>query len=65
MLFRSSASSGAHFIPYGEIFDHWGDNGYENGKYGYPTSDQEDILAGGLKQEFQGGNISQTMGIVN
>ena len=60
-----SASSGAHFIPYGDIFNHWGDNGYENGKYGYPTSDQEDILAGGLKQEFQGGNISQTMGIVN
>ena len=60
-----SASSGAHFIPYGDIFDHWGKNGYENGKYGYPTSDQEDIPAGGLKHDFQGGTIRQILGNVN
>ena len=58
-----SKDTGAHFIPYGDIFDHWGENGFENGKYGYPTSDQEDILAGGLKQDFQDGTITTTMGM--
>ena len=60
-----SPSTGAHFIPYGEIFTNWGDNGYENGKYGYPTSDQNDIPAGGLSQDFENGTIRQIMGVVS
>ena len=60
-----SASTGAHFIPYGDIFSHWGQNGYETGKYGYPTSDLNEIPAGGLSQDFEGGTIRQIMGIVS
>ncbi|MDY3128159.1 MAG: alpha/beta hydrolase-fold protein [Corynebacterium sp.] len=60
-----SAATGARFIPYGDIFNRWGNNGFENGRYGYPTSDQDKIPAGGLTQDFQHGTIRQVLGVVS
>ena len=44
--------------------DEWGKNGWELGEFGWPTSDYSEIAAGGLKQEFQHGTISEVMGRV-
>lgn len=59
-----SPSTGAHFILNGQIFDEWGKRGWERGELGYPTSDLEDIPAGGLVQRFQHGTIRHIMGVV-
>ncbi len=52
-----SPSTNANFIKYGQIFDTWGANGWENGKYGYPTADTAQIPSGGEEQQFQNGTI--------
>ncbi|MFC3850630.1 alpha/beta hydrolase-fold protein [Corynebacterium hansenii] len=57
-----SPESGAHAVPHGDIMDHWGSTGWENGPFGYPTGPQKQIPAGGLEQEFQGGWIRQING---
>lgn len=50
--------SGAHFVS-GSIFRAYGDNRYERGFLGFPTSDE--YPAGtGRAQEFQGGTITWT-----
>ncbi|MBK4173889.1 hypothetical protein GWO60_04830 [Corynebacterium macginleyi] len=59
-----SPESGAHYILKGAIMDEWGKNGWELGEFGWPTSDYSEIAAGGLKQEFQHGTISEVMGRV-
>jgi uncharacterized protein with LGFP repeats len=41
----------------GPIYDAWRSVGFENGKLGYPTSDEFDI-PGGKQQNFQFGNIT-------
>ncbi|MBV7296067.1 hypothetical protein KRX51_09110 [Corynebacterium sp. TAE3-ERU12] len=55
-------ATGAHSVPKGDIFDHWGKSGWETGPFGYPVSDQKQIPSGGLEQEFQGGWIRQING---
>ncbi|OFU53880.1 alpha/beta hydrolase-fold protein [Corynebacterium sp. HMSC11E11] len=57
-----SPESGAHGVPAGDISDHWGSTGWENGPFGYPVGPQKQIPAGGLEQEFQGGWIRQING---
>lgn len=59
-----SADSGAHYILFGDIFNTWGANGFEQGKYGWPTEDYAAIPAGGLVQKFQKGEISQIFGAI-
>lgn len=34
--------TGAHYILNGQLYDAWGEHGYEQGEYGWPTSDQVD-----------------------
>ena len=57
-----SAATGAHFILNGAIRDTWGAKGWEQGEYGWPTSDQEAIPAGGETISFQHGKISELLG---
>ena len=44
--------------------DRWGQAGWEQGEFGWPTSDYSEIAAGGLSQEFQHGKISEVLGQV-
>lgn len=57
-----SAATGAHVIYNGKIRDTWASEGYENGKYGFPTADQTAIPAGGNEVKFQGGVIREING---
>lgn len=59
-----SPSTGAHAIMYGDIFNTWGANGFEQGVYGWPTEDYAQIPAGGEIQKFQHGEISQVFGAI-
>lgn len=59
-----SPSTGAHKINKGAIFDAWGKEGYEQGKLGWPTSDQTSIPAGGQEIKFQHGSIREVNGKV-
>ncbi|MET8424691.1 hypothetical protein [Nocardia sp. NPDC004860] len=52
----STQKTGTHVV-WGSIRDEWVRNGAENGRYGYPTSDEYDYQ-GGKAQEFQGGKIT-------
>lgn len=56
-----SATTGAHVIYKGQVFDAWGAKGYEQGVYGYPTSDQSDANG---SINFQHGTISVVAGQV-
>ncbi|WP_328412587.1 alpha/beta hydrolase-fold protein [Nocardia sp. NBC_00403] len=51
-----SPLSGAWAVRSGPIMDTWKDVGYENGKLGYPISD-EFTVPGGFQQNFQAGFI--------
>lgn len=57
-----SPKTGAHAVPEGDIMDHWGETGWENGPFGYPVGPQKQIPAGGLEQQFEGGWIRQLNG---
>lgn len=57
-----SFPTGAHAIYYGDIFEAWGKKGYEQGEFGYPTSDQSEIPAGGQEISFERGKIKQVNG---
>ena len=46
----------------GAIFDAWGKEGYENGRFGYPVKDQEAIPSGGQSVTFQHGEIREING---
>ena len=59
-----SAQTGAHVVEYGAIFDQWGNSGYEQGEFGFPTTDTSTIPAGGLTQDFEGGTLRQVFGVV-
>lgn len=59
-----SPATGAHVIYYGEIFDHWGKHGWEQGRFGWPTSDMKEIPSGGLTITFQNGTLEQIFGRV-
>lgn len=50
-----SSATGAHPIT-GQIYSTWAANDWENGFYGFPTSD-EYAFQGGRRQDFQGGSI--------
>lgn len=52
----STQKAGTHAI-WGAIRDEWVRNGSENGRYGYPTSDEYDY-EGGKAQDFQGGKLT-------
>lgn len=51
-----SPQGGTHPV-WGAIRDQWMASGWENGQYGYPTSDEYDYL-GGKAQDFQNGKIT-------
>ncbi|QIS17072.1 alpha/beta hydrolase-fold protein [Nocardia terpenica] len=51
-----SPLSGAWAVRNGPIMDAWGQQGYENGKLGYPISD-EFAVPGGVQQNFQTGFV--------
>ncbi|MDU0479141.1 alpha/beta hydrolase-fold protein [Staphylococcus chromogenes] len=57
-----SAGTGAHVVMNGAIRDTWGANGWEKGRYGWPTSDLTQVPAGGEQQTFQHGTIKQLNG---
>ena len=57
-----SPKTGAHIIYKGAIFEAWGEENHEQGKYGLPVSDQVAIPAGGEVVRFQGGEIQQVNG---
>ena len=57
-----SASSGAHIIKYGKIFDAWGEDKWEQGRFGWPIEDQQGIPAGGEVVKFQHGEIREING---
>lgn len=50
------SANGAYWTR-GAIRDSWGANGWETGKLGYPTSDEQCWIAGGCFQTFTGGSI--------
>lgn len=52
-----SPNTGAH-ATFGEIRDMWKSSSYENGKYGYPTSEATVRSDGKLTQKFEGGTIT-------
>ncbi|CAM3139424.1 alpha/beta hydrolase-fold protein [Prescottella defluvii] len=52
-----SPASGAWSVKNGPIFDAWKGENYENGRLGFPISDQFDI-PGGVEQNFQHGVIT-------
>lgn len=51
-----SPLSGAWAVRTGQIMDTWKDTGFENGRLGYPISD-EFAVPGGVQQNFQGGVV--------
>lgn len=57
-----SPATGAKIIHKGAIFDAWGEEKWEQGKYGLPVEDQKSIPAGGETVKFQGGEISEING---
>ncbi|WJY68968.1 alpha/beta hydrolase-fold protein [Corynebacterium auris] len=59
-----SPQTGAHAIYYGDIFDEWGKEGWEQGRLGWPVSDMKEIPAGGLTIDFQRGTLEQVNGTV-
>ena len=59
-----SPETDAHYVLFGDIFDRWGERGWEQGEFGWPTEDYANIPAGGLVQKFQHGEISQIFGTV-
>lgn len=52
-----SPLSGAWAVRNGPIMDAWRDAGYENGRLGFPISD-EFAIPGGVQQNFQAGHIT-------
>jgi S-formylglutathione hydrolase FrmB len=52
-----SPLSGAWAVHGGPIMDAWGQQGFENGRLGYPISD-EFAIPGGVQQNFQAGFIT-------
>ncbi|QIS08098.1 alpha/beta hydrolase-fold protein [Nocardia arthritidis] len=52
-----SPLSGAWAVRSGPVMDTWKDTGFENGRLGYPISDEFPI-PGGVQQNFQGGFIT-------
>jgi hypothetical protein len=50
-----TADTGAHEV-HGAIRDRWGDEGWENGALGYPTSDEYGVPEG-RRSDFEGGSI--------
>lgn len=56
-------AKGAFAIPLGPIYDAWGKAGFENGKFGYPVSDQMNIT-GGYRVNFERGAIEVVNGVV-
>ncbi|NUT70045.1 lysozyme M1 [Pseudarthrobacter sp. C4D7] len=54
----SSPATGAAFVPFGPIRDAWAAQGYENGSWGYPTSNATcGLRYGGCFQLFQAGSV--------
>lgn len=56
-------NKGAFAIPRGPVFDAWGKAGFENGKLGYPVSDQVQI-PGGSRVSFEHGVIEVINGVI-
>ncbi len=58
-----SAKTGAQFSPFGSIRYTWANLGFEDGRLGYPTSNEQCSAATQCTQSFEGGTISWTSGI--
>ena len=56
-----SKGTGAHVVPRGPILEAWGEQGYETGRLGYPTSDVR-TTRDGQEMEFEGGKITVSNG---
>ncbi len=55
-----SPASGSHAVL-GRIYDHWASTGWERGRFGYPTSNENCRTEGGVRicdQDYQGGRIT-------
>ena len=59
-----SPNTGAHVIYYGNIFNEWGKNQWEQGRLGWPVSDIKEIPAGGLTIDFERGSLDEVNGRV-
>ncbi|WP_192795908.1 alpha/beta hydrolase-fold protein [Corynebacterium sp. 11A] len=59
-----SPKTGAKIIKNGPIRDHWSQQKWETGPLGWPTSDTEDIPAGGQRQQFEGGTLEAVNGTI-
>lgn len=57
-----SPSTGAHVIYHGPIFDAWGKENWEQGRYGFPVADQAGVFLGGQEVRFQHGRIRERGG---
>jgi uncharacterized protein with LGFP repeats len=55
-----SAATGAHVVS-GAIRQAYGNNGWENGRLGYPVSDEYGAGGRARRQDFQGGSITVDM----
>ncbi|NLT53178.1 MAG: prolyl oligopeptidase family serine peptidase [Actinomycetales bacterium] len=56
-----SKDTGAHVVPRGPILEAWGEQGYETGRLGYPTSPVRTTRDGQV-QDFEGGTITVSNG---
>ncbi|WP_342318574.1 alpha/beta hydrolase-fold protein [Corynebacterium mayonis] len=59
-----SPRTGGHVIYYGNIFNAWGEQGWEQGRLGWPTADMKEIPAGGLTMSFENGVLQEINGQV-
>jgi len=57
-----SGDTGAHSLSRGDIFKAWGEEDYEQVRYGFPVEDESDIPGGGRVVKFQHGEIRQING---
>ncbi|KAH8415453.1 hypothetical protein KR215_011149 [Drosophila sulfurigaster] len=56
-----SGATGAHSVARGDLFRAWGEEGYEQGRFGFPTSDETE--ENGVRRiTFQHGEIRQVNG---
>ncbi len=54
-----SPATGGH-VSVGGIRQAWGENGYQDGRLGYPTTNEYAAGAGATAQDFEGGRITWT-----
>ena len=58
----SSATTGTFAVLHGAVRSEWGARGGTSGALGWPTGDQESRLDGSVRQQFQGGTVTGSLG---